>query len=240
MAIPAGFERPPQRSFKPRRRGLSPTRTVAFERAMTRWGITVDGPPLRWADVFDSGSKGDSEVVLDIRFGAGEALIEVAETRPYEHVIGIDVHTPGIAAVLEAVESRGLPNVRVVDGDVLDFLGRIPDGSLSAIRAFFPDPWPKHRQRGRRLIRHDVVARLVPLLRCNGELQLASDAADYVTQMQTVCDAHPSLHGGVVGRPSWRPCTRFEQRGLDAGRAPVDLLYIASASSPSDSSSALR
>src|SRR5436305_14688314 len=111
MAIPAGFERPPQRSFKPRRRGLSPTRTVAFERAMTRWGITVDGPPLRWADVFDWGSKADSEVGLDIRFGAGEALIEVAETRLYEHVIDIDVHIPGIAAVLQAVESQHLPDV---------------------------------------------------------------------------------------------------------------------------------
>src|SRR3954471_10841117 len=240
MAIPAGFERPPQRSFKPRRRGLSPTRTVAFERAMTRWGIAVAGPALRWPDLFDHASSGDPAVVLDIGFGAGEALIELAETRPDEHVIGIDVHTPGIAAVLDAVESRALRNVRVVDGDVLDFVGRIPDGSLSAIRAFFPDPWPKHRQRGRRLIRHDVVARLVPLLRSNGELQLASDAADYVAQMQTVCDAHRALHGGVVERPSWRPRTRFEQRGFDAGRAPLDLLYIASASSPSDSSSALR
>src|SRR4029079_17841783 len=105
-----------------------------------------------------------TNVVLDIGLGAGEALIEMAETRPYEHVVCIDVHTPGIAAVLEAIEARGLGNVRVVDGDVLDFIARIPDGSLSAIRAFFPDPWPKHRQRGRRLIRHDVVARLVRLL----------------------------------------------------------------------------
>src|SRR3954454_1649217 len=130
MAIPAGFERPPQRSFKPRRRGLSPTRTVAFERAMTRWGVSVAGPPLRWPDVFDHRSSGDFEVVLDIGFGAGEALIELAETRPYEHVIGVDVHTPGIAAVLDAVESRAMRNVRVVVGDVLGFLRRVPDGWL--------------------------------------------------------------------------------------------------------------
>src|SRR3954470_12467287 len=240
VAIPAGFVPPPQRSFKPRRRGLSPSRTVAYERAITRWGIAVEGPVLSWPQVFDPETNVDMNVVLDIGFGGGEALIELAETRPYEHVIGIDVHTPGIAAVLEAIESRGLANVRVVDGDVLDFIARIPDGSLSAVRAFFPDPWPKHRQRGRRLIRPDVVARLVPLLLGGGELQLATDAADYALQMRTVCDAHPCIHGGVVQRPSWRPRTRFEQRGLDANRSPVDLLYIASESSPSESSSALR
>jgi len=207
---------------------------------MARWGIAVEGPLVSWTDVFDAGSSDDIDVVLDVGFGAGEALVELAETRPSELVVGIDVHTPGIAAVLEAIESRGLRNVRVVDGDVLDFIGRIPDGSLSAIRVFFPDPWPKQRQRGRRLIRPDVVAQLVPRLRPGGALQLATDAADYAAQMQSVCDAHPALRGGVVGRPPWRPATRFEQRGIDEGRSPVDLLYIASDSSPSDSSSALR
>jgi tRNA (guanine-N7-)-methyltransferase len=207
---------------------------------MTRWGIPVGGPPLSWPDVFDDCPPDQVDVVLDIGFGAGEALVELAETRPSEHVVGIDVHTPGIAAVLDVIESRGLRNVRVVDGDVLDFICRVPRRSLAAIRTFFPDPWPKHRQRGRRLIRPDVVAQLVPLLRVGGALQLATDAPDYAAQMQAVCDAHPALRGGVVRRPSWRPSTRFEQRGLDEGRSPVDLLYIASDSSPRDSSSALR
>src|SRR6476659_1190091 len=239
VPVPTGFTPPPQRSFKPRRRGLSPTRTVAYERAMARWGIAVEGPLVSWTDVFDAGSSDDIDAVLEVGFGAGEGLVELAETRPSEPDVGIHVHTPGIAAVLEAIESRGLRNVRVVDGDVLDFIGRIPDGSLSAIRVFFPDPWPKQRQRRRRLIRPDVVAQLVPRLRPGGALQLATDAADYAAQMPSVCDAYPALRGGVVGRPPWRPATRFEQRGIDEGRSPVDLLYIASDSSPSDSSSAL-
>jgi len=206
---------------------------------MSRWGIDVSGPALSWSEIFDGVPPGDLDVVLDIGFGGGEALIELAETRPSEHVVGIDVHTPGIAAVLDAVESRGLRNVRVVEGDVLDFVARVPRASLSAIRVFFPDPWPKRRQRGRRLIRPDVIAQLVPLLRPGGALQLATDAADYATQMQAICSAEPGLHGGVIERPTWRPATRFEQRGIDEGRSPVDLLYIASDSSPSDSSSAL-
>ena len=97
--------------------------------------------------------------MLDVGFGAGEALIELARDRPDECVIGVEVHTTGLAAVLEA----GLPNVRVVDGDVLDFLPRLAPASLDEIRIWFPDPWPKQRQRHRRLIRPDVVARLVAL-----------------------------------------------------------------------------
>jgi tRNA (guanine-N7-)-methyltransferase len=210
---------------------------------MARWGIAVQGPPLSFTEVF--GTSGDTieaggAVVLDVGFGGGEALIELAEVRPHEHVIGLDVHTPGIAAVLEAVEARGLRNVRVVEGDVIDFIGRVPLRSLAAIRIFFPDPWPKRRQRNRRLVRPDVVSRLVPLLRDGGVIQLATDAADYAAQMRQVCDAAAGLSGGVIERPSWRPITRFERRGIDEGRLPVDLLYIASLSSPSDSSSALR
>jgi len=203
---------------------------------MERWGLAVDGAEIAFEDVF--GSSGD--VVLDIGFGGGEALIEVAETHPREQVIGVDVHTPGVAAVLEAIDNRALGNVRVVDGDVLDFLGRIPSRSLAAIRVFFPDPWPKRRQRSRRLISSEVVSRFVALLRVDGTLHMATDSTDYARQIHTVCDSDPRLRGGPIERPSWRPITRFEQRAVDEGRTAVDLFYIASESSPSESSSALR
>jgi tRNA (guanine-N7-)-methyltransferase len=207
---------------------------------MARWGVAVEGPTLSFPELFDMPVESSGDVVLDIGFGGGEALIELAEVRPHEHVIGVDVHTPGLAAVLEAVEARGLRNVRVVEGDVIEFITRIPLRSLAVIRIFFPDPWPKRRQRNRRLVRPDVVERLVPLLRDGGTIELATDAADYAAQMRLVCDTTTGLHGGTIERPSWRPATRFERRGIEEGRQPVDLRYTASLSSPSDSSSALR
>jgi tRNA (guanine-N7-)-methyltransferase len=182
----------------------------------------------------------DDEVVLDVGFGGGEALIELAEVRPHECVIGVDVHTPGIAAVLGAVERRGLSNVRVVDGDAVDLLHRIPRRSLSAIRVFFPDPWPKQRQRSRRLVRPAVVSEFVRCLRAGGTLHLATDDTDYAAQMRSVCGDTAGLAGGEVERPTWRPVTRFETRGIDAGRPPVDLIYTTSESSVSESSSAAR
>ncbi len=186
----------------------------------------MTGAPLSFDAVFaDDTPNTVDDVVLDIGFGSGEALIEVAELRPHECVVGVDVHTPGIAAVLEAVQRSGLRNVRVVEGDVIDFLARVPARSLAGIRVFYPDPWPKRRQRGRRLIRPEIIDRLVPLMRLGGTLHLATDVDDYATQMLALCDAVPELTGGTVDRPPWRPITRYEQRAIDEGRRPVDLLY---------------
>lgn len=229
---------PPQRSFKPRRRSLSMTRLDSYERSMTRWGLPVEGPQLAFGEIFGPAFGAAADVVLDIGFGGGEALIELAELRPNECVIGIDVHTPGVAAVLEAVEARGLRNVRVVEGDAMDFVARIPARSLAAMRVFFPDPWPKRRQRKRRLIRPDIVTQLARLLRDEGTIHMATDSAEYAERMREVCDADVGLSGGVIDRPAWRPITRFEQRGVDEGRCAVDLLYSTSPSSLSASSSA--
>lgn len=187
---------------------------------------------MQWAVIADAGEIVDlgetfgvgRPVILDIGFGGGQELVDIARTRPDEAVIGVEIHTPGIARVLAAVED-GLANVRVVDGDALEFLDRIAPGSLAGIRIFFPDPWPKVRQRGRRLVQTDNVRRLIDRLELGGTLHLATDVADYATQMEAVCAADGRLDGGRVARPDWRPETRFERRGRDEGRASVDLMY---------------
>ena len=219
---------PPARSFQPRRRALSPTRAERYDRLVAHWALAVEGDALRFADLFGpagAATQAAPDVVLDIGFGGGEGLIELAANRPQEAVIGVDVHTSGVANVLEAIDGNGWHHVRVVEGDVLDFLPRIPHGSLAGVRLYFPDPWPKNKQRHRRLARADVVSLLVDRLRIGGTLHVATDIADYAAQTITVCDAEPRLRGGVVSRPSWRPLTRFERRGLAEGRAPTDLIF---------------
>ena len=197
-------------------------RAAAYESSFARFGLAVEGPTLDLSAAF--GRPGP--FVLDIGFGAGEALLALARDRPDECVIGVEVHTTGLAAVLEAAAVEpSLANVRVVDGDVLDFLPRLPTASLDVIRIWFPDPWPKQRQQHRRLVSTTVVTRLVDRLRPGGCLHLATDITDYSLHMQRVCDAERRLEGGVVDRPSWRPLTRFEARGLAEGRQAVDLCY---------------
>jgi len=164
-------------------------------------------------------------VVLDIGIGVGDTLLTMAAQQTELDVIGVDVHTPGIAHTLAGIEEQELTNVRLVHGDALPFLDRLPAQSLAGIRIFFPDPWPKARHHHRRLVRDDVVARLVALLRPDGWLHVATDNDDYAEQMQLVCDAHPGLTGGSIPRPPERPLTRYEQKGMEAGHTVVDFWY---------------
>jgi len=193
---------------------------VAYERQVGEWTLPVAGEPLTWSDLF-----GDLPVVLDIGFGGGEGVVALAAQRPAEAIVGVEVHTPGIAHVLDAVEANGWQHVRVVDGDVLEFLPRLPPGSLAGVRMWFPDPWPKNRQRHRRLFRPDVVAALVDRVQVGGTVHVATDIEDYARQVAEVAAADGRLRGGVVERPEWRPITRYERRGLAAGRTPHDLIF---------------
>jgi tRNA (guanine-N7-)-methyltransferase len=215
----------PALTFKVRRRGLSPKRQREFDEWIDKWSIALDGPILDWNEVFGPDRDPARGVVLDIGFGHGESTIQMARNQPDLDVIGVEVHDPGVVTVLDAIENDPLPHVRVVHGDLIRFLGRVGPRSLDEVRIFFPDPWKKQRQHHRRLVREDVVAALTDRLVIDGRLHLATDIADYAAQMQRVCDAEPRLIGGVIDRPGARPLTRFEQRGLDEGRPPTDLVY---------------
>ena len=214
-------DRPPVRTFKPRRRSLTPRRAELFERLAPVYVLDDAGGVLDLDDVFGHSAN----VVLDIGFGIADALLEMALAEPDLDVIGVEVHTPGIAGALAAIEQHARTNVRLVHGDALLFLDRLEDGSLAGVRILFPDPWPKARHQHRRLVRDDVVARLVALLRVGGWLHLATDNEGYAGQMRRVCDAHPGLQGGPVARPPARPLTRYEQKGIEAGHTVVDFRY---------------
>ncbi|MFM2183187.1 MAG: tRNA ((7)-)-methyltransferase [Actinomycetota bacterium] len=209
------------RSFRPRRRGLSPQRAVEFERASTTFVLPAGGGPIDLAAVF----PGYPDVVLDVGFGAGEGLVAMASAQPDVALIGVEVHTPGVARVVADAEAAGWGHVRVIATDVLEVLPRLQPGALAGIRVWFPDPWPKQRQRHRRLLRHDVLAALVDRLRPGGWLHVATDVADYAQQVERVAAADARLGGGRIERPDWRPVTRFEDRGRREGREAVDLWF---------------
>lgn len=213
--------RRPATTFRLRRRSLSPKRQAELEEWIGRWGVDAVGPPLDLAELFGR----DGDVVLEIGFGHGESTIAMASAEPDIDVLAVEVHSPGVVTLLDAIEHQRLHHVRVVHADVLPLLDRLGPGSLAGVRVFFPDPWTKRRRQHRRLIAPDVVGALVERLRPGGFLHLATDIADYAQVMREVCDAEPRLDGGVIVRPDWRPLTRFEQRGLDAGRQAVDLWY---------------
>jgi tRNA (guanine-N7-)-methyltransferase len=208
-------------TFKPRRRPLTPARAALMERLRPQLCLDVDGP------MFDASAEFGriAPVVFDIGFGLGDSLTTAAAAEPGTDVIGADVHTPGVASTLARIETMGLTNVRLVHGDALRFADRLPRESLDGIRIYFPDPWPKARHRTRRMASASNIERFCRLLRPGGSLHVATDIVDYAAQVRRLCDDRAELHGGDVERPSWRPPTRYEQKGLDAGRSVSDLIY---------------
>lgn len=186
-----------------------------------RWTLSAEGPTVAFDDLFGVGAR----VVLDIGFGGGEGLTHMAAVRPDECIVGVEVHTPGVAKVLDAVVANQWQHVRVVETDVLEFMPRLGTASLWGVRLWFPDPWLKNKQRHRRLVRPDVVAALTDRLAVGGTLHVATDIDEYARHTEAVVNLEPRLRGGVVPRPEWRPVTRFEARGGAAGRTSTDLIY---------------
>ncbi len=209
------------RTFRPRRRGISATRQVIWDEAIDRWGLDEQGPLLDPVAVFGR----ESELVIEIGSGDGRATGEMAQAEPGRDLIAIDVHTPGIARLLEVIEVEHLSNLRVVHGDAMSFLGRCPDGICARVRVFFPDPWPKRKQQHRRLFAGGRLDEILRVIAPGGTLHVATDIAEYATWLERLCGARPDLVGGRIPRDPARPLTKFEENGRAAGRDIHEMLY---------------
>jgi tRNA (guanine-N7-)-methyltransferase len=167
--------------------------------------------------------------ILEIGFGMGEGLAEIAAAHPENDYIGVEVHTPGVGALLKQLGERGLSNVRVVQHDAVEVLTRmLAPASLAGVHIFFPDPWHKKRHHKRRLIQPALVQLLASRIQPGGYIHLATDWQDYAEQMLAVLSAEPLLANTVADyapRPDTRPLTKFEQRGIRLGHGVWDLVF---------------
>lgn len=197
-------------------------RTARQERALADPGPAY--VPLS-ALAHDDSLEGAAPVVLDIGFGSGEAVVALAEADPATTFIAVDMHTPGIGDLLASISERGLGNIRVVEADVRHVLEAIPEGRLSGVRTFFPDPWPKKRHHRRRLITPVFAETLGTRVALGGYWHIATDWPDYALAIEETLAASPLWVGGVIARPEWRPLTRYERRGIAGGRQPIDLWF---------------
>ena len=165
-------------------------------------------------------------LVVEVGCGRGEATIGFATEHPDVDIFAVDVHTPGVVAVVEAADAAGLPNVFTERADALHVLDeRCAPGQLAAVHLFFPDPWPKARHHKRRFVRPDVLDLVADRLRRGGSLLMATDVEEYVRWALRHGDAHPAFTTAVAERPAWRPVTRYEAVAGRAGRPVVDLEF---------------
>ena len=213
------------RSYVLRQGRTSPAQTRAVETLLPRFGVAYQTEPVDLAALFGRVAP----TVLEIGFGMGETTAMIAQALPETDFLGIEVHTPGVGALLRLIEESALTNVRIVQHDAVEVVrNMIAAESLAGIHIFFPDPWPKKRHHKRRLIQPAFVAMLASRLRPAGYLHLATDWEEYAQQMLEVLAAEPLLRNTAAGfapRPGYRPLTKFEQRGLDLGHGVWDLVF---------------
>lgn len=190
-----------------------------------RYVLPFATAPLDAAAVFGRSAP----LVVEIGFGMGQATAQIAALQPDTDFIGIEVHPPGVGALLQRIDQARAGNLRIVQHDaVAVFEQMIAPATLAGVHVFFPDPWHKKKHHKRRLVQPAFAALIASRLVRGGRLHCATDWQPYAEQMLAVLTAEPLLANtcrGYAPRPALRPLTKFEQRGLGLGHAVWDLVF---------------
>ena len=222
---PDGAPRRAIRSFVVRAGRMGTGQVRALEELGPRFCLPYRAEPLDAAAVWGR----QAPLVLEIGFGMGGATAQIAEQRADTDFLGVEVHTPGVGALLKLIDERELGNLRIVQHDAVEVLEHmIAPGQLAGVHIFFPDPWHKKKHNKRRLIQPGFVAQLVSRLAPGGYLHCATDWQPYAEQMLEVLSAEPQLVNtaeGYAPKPDYRPLTKFENRGLKLGHGVWDLVF---------------
>ncbi|MBT1443304.1 tRNA (guanosine(46)-N7)-methyltransferase TrmB [Shewanella sp. JM162201] len=215
------------RSFVLREGRLTTGQAKALESFWPTMGLEYSPEPLDFTAVFGR----SADTVLEIGFGMGASLVEMAANAPELNFIGVEVHKPGVGACLGEAGNAGINNLRVYHHDAVEVLeNAIADGSLARVQLFFPDPWHKKRHHKRRIVQGEFVQLLRRKLKIGGVFHMATDWENYAEHMLEVMQAaegykNQSETNDYVPRPDHRPLTKFENRGHRLGHGVWDLMF---------------
>lgn len=215
------------RSFVRREGRLTPGQQRAMDELFPQFGIEAGGGVLDLDTLFGR----TAPRILEIGFGNGESLAEIARNHPENDYLGIEVHRPGVGHLLMKIEELGLTNVRVMCEDAVEILKQqIPDDSLDALYLFFPDPWHKKKHHKRRQVQPEWAQLVRSKLKMGGHLHMATDWEHYAEHMLEVLSAAEGFRstapsGDYVPKPDYRPETKFERRGQRLGHGVWDLVF---------------
>ncbi|MEZ5539019.1 MAG: tRNA (guanosine(46)-N7)-methyltransferase TrmB [Pseudomonadales bacterium] len=227
-ALQPQFNRKDIRSYVIRSGRITPAQEKAIAEDWLAFGLDL----TRGAQALDNAFPNPAAAcVLEIGFGMGDSLLEMAEKNPAQNFIGIEVHVPGVGRLMSEARKRNVQNLRLFCADALDVLHDcIADNSLARVQLYFPDPWHKSRHHKRRIVQPEFIALVTQKLKIGGTLHMATDWEPYAEVMLEVASAQPSLQniagvGQYSARPDYRPETKFERRGERLGHKVNDLLF---------------
>jgi tRNA (guanine-N7-)-methyltransferase len=215
------------RSFVLRQGRLTKGQDRALETGWPQFGIDYADAQL---DLNQTFGRADSKKILEIGFGMGESTAKIAQTLPDCDFLAVEVHTPGVGSLLKFTQELALTNIRIIQHDVVEVLEKmLPDSCLDGVHIFFPDPWHKKRHHKRRLIQSEFVKLLCSKLKSGAYLHVATDWQEYAEWVLEVLNVEQQLKNtaeNFAEKPSYRPLTKFENRGIKLGHGVYDLVFI--------------
>jgi len=211
------------KSFRLRGKRMTRAQNAALIRSWDRFGIEF-GTTVDMNELFEQAK----EVIVEIGFGMGDATVEIAKANPENGYIAIEVHPPGIGKLLSLIEEHELTNVYIIEGDAIEILQTMfADHCISGFHLFFPDPWPKLKHNKRRIVNAEFLALIHQKLKSGGYINIATDWVPYAEWISEAFAQSTQFTGGEVPRPTWRPYTKFEGKGLAKDHRVSDFHYLA-------------
>ena len=218
--------RRPVRTFVIRAGRLTTRERKSYDELHHVWCIPYEHKTLNYTEIFNN----TNPVIMEIGFGMGHATSIIAENNPDINYIGSEVHVPGVGRLLGDIKTKQLKNLYIIEHDALEILETmIPDNSLAGFHIFFPDPWPKKKHHKRRMLQRPRTDLLAKKLAPGGYLYFATDWQEYAEsalEELKMTEGLANKYEGYAPHQEWRPRTKFEQKGLDAGRDIYELFFV--------------
>jgi tRNA (guanine-N7-)-methyltransferase len=212
------------KSFVRRERRITAAQSAAIENLWSKYGLELTNGILEFAKIFGR----EATVIFEIGFGMGASLLAMAQQFPDCNFIGVEVHRPGVGAVLLELERQQITNVKIFCADVVEVLQQsIPVDSLDKVLIFFPDPWPKRKHHKRRLINCEFIKLIAQKLKTGGVLHVATDWEDYALYVvKIMAENNEFAPASATELAAARPLTKFELRGQKLGHKIYDLVFV--------------
>ncbi len=214
-------------SFVRRSGRLSKAQATALHELWPNYGVNLTGKQLDFVELF----MNSYDVTLEVGFGNGDSLLEMATQQPQQNFLGIEVYEAGVGRLINEANKRRLSNLKIIKEDAVEVLqNHIPDDGLSKFQLFFPDPWHKKRHHKRRIIQMSFLDILAKKLKTGGIVHIATDWEDYAEHIMETLESHQHFKNTLGDhiyspRPKHRPLTKFENRGQKLGHGIWEIIF---------------
>ena len=214
-------------SFVKRSGRLSKAQVIGLYELWPNYGVSLSDNQISFGELF----LHSHDVTLEVGFGNGDSLLEMAIQQPKQNFLGIEVYEAGIGRLINEANKHQLSNLKIINEDAVEVLqNHIPDDSLLKFQLFFPDPWYKKRHHKRRIIKTSFLDILTKKLKTDGIVHIATDWEDYAEHIMETLESHQHFKNTLGDhiyspRPKHRPFTKFENRGQKLGHSVWDIIF---------------